>query len=33
MSRAGPHKILLELADANHKVLAEEAVTSNVPRG
>lgn len=28
----GPHKILIELADANHKVLASEAVKFEVPR-
>ena len=28
----GPHKILLELADANHKVLASETVKFDVPR-
>jgi hypothetical protein len=28
----GPHKILFELADANHKVLAEEVVKFEVPR-
>jgi len=29
---AGPHKILLELADANHNVLASETVKFVVPR-
>jgi hypothetical protein len=28
----GPHKILIELADANHKVLAQEVVKFEVPR-
>jgi hypothetical protein len=28
----GPHKILIELADANHTVLASEAVKFDVPR-
>jgi hypothetical protein len=28
----GPHKILIELADADHKVLASEAVKFDVPR-
>ena len=28
----GPHKILIELADANHKVLASESVKFDVPR-
>jgi hypothetical protein len=28
----GPHKILIELADANHKVLASEVVKFDVPR-
>lgn len=28
----GPHKLLLELADADHKVLAKETVTFEVPR-
>ena len=28
----GPHKILIELADANHKVLASEVVKFEVPR-
>jgi hypothetical protein len=28
----GPHKILIELADANHKVLAKEVVKFEVPR-
>ena len=28
----GPHKILIELADANHKVLAKEVVRFEVPR-
>jgi hypothetical protein len=28
----GPHKILFELADANHKVLAQEVVKFEVPR-
>jgi hypothetical protein len=28
----GPHKILLELADADHKVLAKEVVNFDVPR-
>lgn len=29
---AGPHKILIELADANHKVLASETVKFEVPQ-
>lgn len=29
---AGPHKIVIELADANHQPLAEEVVTFEVPR-
>jgi hypothetical protein len=28
----GPHKVLFELADANHNVLAQEAVKFDVPR-
>ena len=28
----GPHKILIELADADHQVLASEAVKFDVPR-